>query len=64
MSDNLKVVLGVLGGAVVVLLVFSAFTSATMGAGIFGMLLALLFWFLVIALIVVLIVWIVQQIQR
>jgi hypothetical protein len=60
MSDNLKVVLGVLGGAVVVFLVFSAFTGATMGGGLLGGLFALLFWFPVMALIV----WIVQQIQR
>jgi hypothetical protein len=67
-NNNLKVVLGVLGGAVSMLLLFAAFTGGgmgqMMGGGMFGMLFALLVWFLVIALLVVLIVWIIQQIQR
>ena len=78
MSDSLKVILGVLGGAIVVLLLFGVFSGSggmgygmgsmmsggMMGGGIFGGLFMLLFWVLVIALIVALVVWIVNQTQR
>jgi hypothetical protein len=67
-NDNLKVVLGILGGAIVVLLLFAALAGGgmggmgqMMGGGMFGGLFMLLFWGLLIALIVVLIVWIVRQ---
>ena len=72
MSDGLKVLLGVLGGAVVVLLLVGGFCGSggmggmgtMMSGGIFGGLIMLLFWVLVIALIVALVVWIVNQAQR
>jgi uncharacterized membrane protein len=73
MSDGLKVLLGVLGGAVLVLLLISVFgggsmmggmgsmmSGSMMGGGLFGGLFMLLFWVLVIALIVALVVWIVN----
>ena len=72
-SDVLKVILGVLGGAIAVLLLIGGFSGGGMGGmgsmmsggiiggGIFGM---LLFWVLVVALIVALVVWIVNQAQR
>jgi uncharacterized membrane protein len=68
MSDGLKVLLGVLGGVIVVLLLLGVFSGGGMGnmgymmSG--GMLFMLLFWVLVIALIVALVVWIVGQSQR
>lgn len=69
MGNNLKVVLGVRAGAVVLLLLLAALTGGMMGggmmgAGIFGTLLALVFWFLLIALLVGLVVWVVQRTQR
>lgn len=76
MSSNLKTILAVIGGAIVLLLLFAALAGGgmggmggmmgggMMGGGMIGMLFMLLFWLLVIALIVVLIVWVVQQIQR
>jgi hypothetical protein len=73
MSDGFKVLLGVLGGAVLVLLLISALgaggmmggtgsmmSGGMMGGGLFGV----LFWVLVIALVVALVVWIVNQTQR
>jgi uncharacterized membrane protein len=76
MNDGLKIVLGALGGAVLVLLFVSALggggmmggmgsmMSGGMMGGLFGMLFALLFWVLAIALIVALVVWIFNQTQR
>jgi hypothetical protein len=77
MSDGLKVLLGVLGGAVLVLLLTSVLggdgmmggmgsmmSGSMMGGGLFGTLFVLLFWVLIIALIVALAVWIVNQTQR
>jgi uncharacterized membrane protein len=74
MSDGLKILLGTLGGAIVVLLFVSVFSGDGMmgsmmsgsmiGGGLFGMLFALLFWVLVIALIAALVVWIVNQTQQ
>jgi hypothetical protein len=69
MSDGLKVLLGALGGAVLVLLLISVLgrggmmgAMGSMMSG--GMLFALLFWALVIALIVALVIWVVGQTQR
>ena len=77
MSDGLKVLLGVLGGAVLVLLFVSTLggggmmggmgsmmSGGMMGGGLFGILFILLSWVLVIALIVALVVWIFNQSQR
>jgi uncharacterized membrane protein len=76
-SDGLKVLLGALGGAVLVLLLISVLgrggmmggmgsmmSGGMMGGGLFGMLFALLFWALVIALIVALVIWVVGQTRR
>lgn len=61
MSDGWKVLLGALGGAIVALLLVSALgRGGMMGGGHF----ALLFWVLVIALVVALVVWILGQAQR
>jgi uncharacterized membrane protein len=77
MSDVLKVLFGVLGGAILVLLLLGVFSGnggiggmgsmmggGMMGGGIVGGLFMLLFWVLVIALIVALVVWIFNQTQR
>ena len=65
MSDGLKILLGALGGAIVVLLFVSVLgRGSMMGGGLFGMLFALLFWVLVIALIAALVVWIVNQTRQ
>jgi hypothetical protein len=65
MSDGLKILLGALGGAILVLLFVSALGGGgMMGGGLFGMLFGLVFWVLVIALIIALVVWIVNQTQR
>ena len=65
MSDGLKILLGFLVGAIVVLLFVSTLGGrGMMGGGLLGMLFALLFWVLVIALIVALVVWIFNQTQR
>jgi len=77
MDDGLKILLGFLTGAIVILLFVSAFGGGTimggmgsmmsgsmMGGGLFGMLFGLVFWVLVIALIVGLVVWIVNQTQQ
>ncbi|HVF00685.1 MAG TPA: hypothetical protein VNA27_05015 [Rubrobacteraceae bacterium] len=73
MNDSLKVFLGVLGGAVLALLLVAVFSGGgmddmgsmvgggMMGGGMFGALFMLLFWVLVIALVVALITWIVGQ---
>jgi uncharacterized membrane protein len=76
MSDGLKVLLGVLGGAIVVLLLLGLFSGrgmggmgsmmsdGMMGGGMLGVLFMLLFWVLVLALIVALVVWIIGQLRR
>jgi hypothetical protein len=69
MSDGLKVLLGALGGAVLVLLFISVLGRGGMMGGMGsmmsgGMLFALLFWALVTALIVALVIWVVGQTQR
>ena len=70
MSDGLKVLFGVLAGAIIVLLSVSTLGGGGMmsggmkGGGLFGVLFMLLFWVLIIALIVALVVWIVNQTQR
>jgi uncharacterized membrane protein len=77
MIDGLKILLGFLAGAIVVLLFVSTLggrgmmggmgqmmSGGMMGGGLFGMLSAFVFWVLVIALIVALVVWIVNQTQR
>lgn len=73
MRDSLKVLLGVLGGAVLVLLLISAFAGdgvgsmmggGMIGGGMVGMLFMLLFWGLILALIVAAVVWIVGEISR
>jgi hypothetical protein len=68
-SDGLKVLLGALGGAVLVLLLISVLGRGGMMGGMGsmmsgGMLFALLFWALVIALIVALVIWVVGQTRR
>lgn len=73
MRDGLKVLFGVLGGAVFVLLLFSAFArggvgsmmgGGMMGGGMVGILFMLLFWGLILVLIVAAVVWIVGEISR
>jgi len=77
MSDPFKVLLAVLGGAIVVLLLISALGGGTMmggmgsmmsgslmGGGLLGILFMLSFWVLVIGLIVALVVWIVNQTRQ
>ena len=77
MSDGLKILLGFLVGAIVVLLFVSTLggrgmmggmgsmmSGSMMSGGLFGMLSAFVFWVLVIALIIVLVVWIFNQTQR
>src|SRR5215213_11822954 len=81
MSDGLKVILGALGGALVVLLLIGGFSGggmgygimggmgqmmggSMMGGGLLGMLFAGLFWILVLALLVGVVVWIFNQSQR
>lgn len=77
MSDGVKVLLGVLAGAVIVLLFVSTLggsgmmggmgqmmSGSMMGGGLFGMFFTLVFWALVIGLIVALVVWIIDQTQR
>jgi len=70
MSDRLKILLGMLSGAIVVLLLVGFFSGSggmgsmmsggMMGGGmIFGVVFMLLFWVLVVALVV----WIVNQTQ-
>jgi uncharacterized membrane protein len=74
MSDGVKVLLGVLAGAVIVLSFVSTLggsgmmgqmmSGSMMGGGLFGMFFTLVFWALVIGLIVALVVWIINQTQR
>jgi hypothetical protein len=76
MSDGLKIVLGALGGAVLILLLIGGFAGSgmgysmmggmgqMMGGGLFGMLFAGLFWLLVLALLIAVVVWIFDQTQR
>jgi hypothetical protein len=64
-SDGLKILLGALGGAILVLLFVSTLGGGGMlGGGLLGMLFGLVFWVLVTALIIALVVWIVNQTQR
>jgi uncharacterized membrane protein len=77
MSDGLKILLGALGGAIVVLLFVSVLggggmmgtmgqmmSGSMMGGGLFGMLFALLFWAVIVALLIALVLWIVNQTQQ
>src|SRR5215213_7020861 len=77
MSDSLKVLLGILIGAIVVLLFVSTLGGGTMmggmgsmmggsmmGGGLLGMQFALLFWAVLVALLVALVLWIVNQTQQ
>lgn len=87
MRNNTKVLLWVLGGALLILLLFAGLMGSMggmgstmgggmmggmgammgggmMGGGMIGMLFMLLFWGLVIALLVTLIVWVINQGQR
>jgi uncharacterized membrane protein len=77
MSDGLKILIGFLVGAIVVLLFVSTLGGrgmmggmghmmggSMMGGGIFGMLFAGLFWVLLLALLVAVVVWIFNQAQR
>jgi uncharacterized membrane protein len=72
MSAGLKVLLGVLAGAIVVLPFVSALGGGSMmggmgqmmGGGLFGMLFAVLFWVVLVALLIALVVWIVNQTQQ
>src|SRR5215208_3689253 len=77
MRDGLKVLMGALGGALLVLLLVAGFSGGggmgygmmggmghMMSGGMIGALFTLLFWGLLIILIVVVVVWIVGQSQR
>jgi hypothetical protein len=77
MSDGLKVLLGALGGALLVLLLVGGFSGGggmgygimggmghMMSGGMIGILFMLLFWGLLIALSVLVVIWIVGQSQR
>ena len=75
MSDNFKILLGVLGGALLALLLVVVFLGAGMGGmgsmmgvgpigGAVGMLFAPLLWLLAVALVVGLVVWVIGQGQR
>jgi outer membrane lipoprotein SlyB len=71
-SDVLKVLLGALGGAALALLLVGGFAGGRMGGGMgrmmvggfFGVRLGLLFWVLLVALLVGIIVWIFNTAQR
>jgi uncharacterized membrane protein len=76
-SDSSKILLGVLAGAIIVLLFVSTLggggmmggmgsmmSGGMMGGGLFGMLFALLFWAVLVALLIALIVWIFNQSQQ
>jgi uncharacterized membrane protein len=77
MSDTLKILLGIVVGAIIVLLFVSTFggdgmmgvmgsmmRGGMMGGGLFGMLSALLFWAVPVALLIALVLWIVNQTQQ
>jgi uncharacterized membrane protein len=70
MSDTLKILLGALVGASIVMLFVSAIggggmmSGGMMGSGLFGMLFALLFWAVLVALLIALVLWIVNQTQQ
>ncbi len=77
MGDNLKLLVGVMICEVVEMIMFGSFSGGglmggmgqmmggtMMGGGVLGMLSALVFWVLVLALIVALVVWIFRQIQQ
>jgi uncharacterized membrane protein len=69
MSDGLKVILGALGGVVLILLLIGGFSDSgmgydMMGGGLFGMLVALLFWLLLLDLLIAVMVWILDQTQH
>ena len=81
MSDGLKLVIGAVVVALVVLLLVGGFSGSVMGYGMMGgmgqllggsmidggflvMLVALVFWLLILALLVAVVVWIFNQTQR
>jgi uncharacterized membrane protein len=77
MSDGLKILLGALGGAIIVLLFVSTFggggkmdgmgsmmSGSMMGGGLFSILFALLFWAVLVAFLIALVLWIVNQTQQ
>ena len=77
MSDGLKILLGALGGAIVVLFFVSVLgggglmgtmgqmmSGSMMGGGLFGILFALLFWAVLVALLIAIVLWIVNQTQQ
>jgi len=76
MNENTKVLVGVVVGAVLVLVLLAVVSGGgrmgmgmmmgggMMGGGMVGMLVMLLFWVLVLALLVLLVVWVVNQRQR
>jgi len=65
MSDGLKVLLGALVGAIIVLLFVSRLGGGgMMGSGLFGILFALLFWAVLVALLIAIVLWIVNQTQQ
>jgi uncharacterized membrane protein len=77
MSDGLKILLGALGGAIIVLLFVSTFggggkmdgmgsmmSGSMMGDGLFGILFVLLFWAVLVVLLIALVLWIVNQTQQ
>jgi hypothetical protein len=73
MSGGLKVLLGTLIGAIVVLLFVSTLGGggmgsmmggSMMGCGLLGMLFALLFWAAPVALLIALVLWVIDQTQQ
>ena len=76
MDKNIKILLGVLGGTLLVMLLLARvfgggmqgmdmlMHGGMMGGAMFGMLLMMLFWVLVLTLVVLLVVWVVNQTQR
>jgi hypothetical protein len=77
MSDSLKVLLGTLVGAIVILLFVSTLGRGGMmggmgsmmggsmiGGGLLGMPFALLFWAALVALLIALVLWITNQTQQ
>ena len=77
MSDSLKVLLGILIGAIVVLVFVSTLGEdgmmggmgsmmggSMMGGGLLGMVFALLFWAALVALLVASVLWIVNQTRQ
>ncbi len=76
MNKNMKLLLGVLGGTLVIMLLLAnvfggsmhgmgmMMDGGMMGGAMFGMLFMMLFWVLVLTLLVLLVVWVVNQTQR